>query len=280
MTTSSHSPGDEENALSQPPLSRTVRLAYGREAVQFGELHLPGSPGLFPTVILIHGGFWRAPFSYSLMTSMAEDLANRGIAAWNIEYRRVGDTNGGWPTTLLDVAMAADYLQTIAPGYSLDLQRVVSLGHSAGGHLALWLAARPRIALDSVLANTSAPLALTGAISHAGVVDLEMAWRLNLGSGAAQELLGGSFNDVPERYAAASPAALLPLGIPQVLIHGTEDDRVPIEVSKVYAQAARAAGDPVTLIELKGADHFVLINTYSDAWVRTVEALQQLLHLA
>ena len=279
MTTSSHSPGDEENALSQPPLSRTVRLAYGREAVQFGELHLPGSPGLFPTVILIHGGFWRVPFSYS-MTSLAEDLAKQGIAAWNIEYRRVGDTNGGWPTTLLDVAMAADYLQTIAPGYSLDLQRVVSLGHSAGGHLALWLAARPRIALDSVLANTSAPLALTGAISHAGVVDLEMAWRLNLGSGAAQELLGGSFNDVPERYAAASPAALLPLGIPQVLIHGTEDDRVPIEVSKVYAQAARAAGDPVTLIELKGADHFVLINTYSDAWVRTVEALQQLLHLA
>ncbi|OLB64392.1 MAG: alpha/beta hydrolase [Ktedonobacter sp. 13_2_20CM_2_54_8] len=255
-------------------------MAYGREAVQFGELHLPGSPGLFPTVILIHGGFWRAPFSYSLMTSMAEDLANRGIAAWNIEYRRVGDTNGGWPTTLLDVAMAADYLQTIAPGYSLDLQRVVSLGHSAGGHLALWLAARPRIARDSVLANTSAPLALTGAISHAGVVDLEMAWRLNLGSGAAQELLGGSFNDVPERYAAASPAALLPLGIPQVLIHGTEDDRVPFEVSEVYTQAARAAGDPVTLIELKGADHFVLINTYSDAWVRTVEALQQLLHLA
>src|SRR5207244_12754923 len=111
MTTSSHSPGDEENALSQPPLSRTVRLAYGREAVQFGELHLPGSPGLFPTVILIHGGFWRVPFSYSLMTSMAEDLANRVSAPWNIEYLRVGGTTGRRPTTLFAGAMAcADLL--------------------------------------------------------------------------------------------------------------------------------------------------------------------------
>lgn len=277
MTTSSHSPGDEENALFRSPLSRTVRLAYGRETMQFGELHLPGTPGPFPIVILIHGGFWRVPYSYSLMTSLAEDLAKRGIASWNIEYRRVGDANGGWPTTLLDVAMAADYLQIIASGYSLDLQRIVSLGHSAGGHLALWLAARPRIARESVLANTSTPLALTGVISQAGVADLEMAWRLNLGSGAAQELLGGSFNDVPERYAATSPAALLPLGIPQVLVHGTEDDRVPFVVSEVYAQAARAAGDPVTLVALEGADHFVLINTHSDAWSRTVEALQQLL---
>jgi acetyl esterase/lipase len=277
--------------MVQTPDRRTVRLAYGPEDMQFGELHLPGNTDIFPTVILIHGGFWRAPYGYSLMTNLAEDLANRGIAAWNIEYRRVGDTDGGWPSTLLDVAMAADYLRTIASGYSLDLQRVVSIGHSAGGHLALWLAARPRIPQDSILAGSSLPgdtnekgnarlpLSLLGAVSQAGVADLEMAWRLKLGSGAAEELLGGSFNDFPERYHIASPAALLPLGIPQVLIHGTEDDRVPFVMSKVYAQAARAAGDQVALIELQGADHFVLINSYSEAWSMTVEALRKLLHL-
>lgn len=275
--------------MVQTPDRRTVRLAYGPEDLQFGELHLPGSTDLFPTVILIHGGFWRVPYGYSLMTSLAEDLANHGIAAWNIEYRRVGDTDGGWPSTLLDVAMAADYLRTIASGYSLDLQRVVSIGHSAGGHLALWLAARPRIPQDSILAGSrlpgnkneksNTPLPLIGAVSQAGVADLEMAWKLKLESGAAEELLGGSFNDVPERYHAASPAALLPLGVPQVLIHGTEDDRVPFVMSKAYTQAARTAGDQVALIELQGADHFVLINSYAEAWSMTVDALRKLLHL-
>ena len=275
--------------MVQTPDRRTVRLAYGPEDLQFGELHLPGSRDLFPTVILIHGGFWRVPYGYSLMTSLAEDLANHGIAAWNIEYRRVGDTDGGWPSTLLDVALAADYLRTIASGYSLDLQRVVSIGHSAGGHLALWLAARPRIPRDNILAGSrlpgdkyeksNTPLPLIGAVSQAGVTDLEMAWKLKLGSGAAEELLGGSFNDVPERYHAASPAALLPLGVPQVLIHGTEDDRVPFVMSKAYTQAARTSGDQVALIELQGADHFVLINSYSEAWSMTVDALRKLLHL-
>ncbi len=275
--------------MVQTPDRRTVRLAYGPEDLQFGELHLPGSKDLFPTVILIHGGFWRVPYGYSLMTSLAEDLANHGIATWNIEYRRVGDIDGGWPSTLLDVAMAADYLRTIASGYSLDLQRVVSIGHSAGGHLALWLAARPRIPRASILAGSrlpsdkneksNMPLPLLGAVSQAGVIDLEMAWKLKLGSGAAEELLGGSFNDVPERYLMASPAALLPLGVPQVLIHGTEDDRVPFVMSKAYTQAARTAGDQVALLELQGADHFVLINSYSEAWSMTVDALRKLLHM-
>src|SRR6266581_421862 len=184
MATSSHTPGDDENALAQPSHSSVVRLSYGPETLQFGELHLPAGSGPFPTVILIHGGFWRNPYGYTLMTSLAEDLAKQGIAAWNIEYRRVGDAGGGWPSTLLDVA-------------------------------------RP-----------------------------------------------------PTIY-----AALLPLGVPQVLIHGTEDDRVPYIMSEEYAQAARAAGDQVTLIKLEGADHFVLINVYSDAWARTVQSVRQLVHL-
>ena len=264
-----------------------LKLAYGQEYLQFGELYLPpDSPGLHPTVILIHGGYWRARYGLDLMTGLAQDLATRGYAAWNIEYRRVGDPGGGWPGTMLDVALAADHLRILAPTYALDLQRVVPIGHSAGSHLALWLAARPRIAQSSPLAGTQqpgsgenapAPLALTGAISLAGIVDLEMAWRLNLSNGAVVDLLGGSFTDVPERYAAASPAAMLPLGVPQVLVHGTNDESVPLQVSQAYATTAKAVNDPVTYIELEGVDHFDVIDPNSTAWSITIEALQKLL---
>jgi acetyl esterase/lipase len=280
-----NSPGPGEQSNASP--SKAIHLPYGSAALQFGELHVPPGPDLHPGVILIHGGFWRAPYDYTLMTALAEDLAKRGIIAWNIEYRRIGDPAGGWPTTLLDVACAADYLQTLAPQYALDLKRVVTIGHSAGGHLALWLAARLRIPKSSILSangtpgqrkdGRDAPLAVTGVISLAGVSDLAMGWGMNLGDGAVAELLGGSPAAEPERYATASPVAMLPLGIPQVLIHGTEDDRVPFAMSQAYAAAGRAAGDRVDLIELEGVDHFALINAYSDAWAATVEALQKLL---
>ncbi len=263
-------------------VSQVARLPYGEDTSQFGELHLPNRPGPHPVAIVIHGGFWRAAYGYTLMTGLAEDLAQRGIVAWNIEYRRVGDPQGGWPNTLLDVAAAADYLNSIASHYDLDLRRVVTVGHSAGGHLALWLAARPHIPQDSILARGQAhqqePLTITGAVSQAGVVDLERGWSMNLGNGAVAELLGGSSSAVPERYATASPAALLPLGVPQVLIHGTADDRVPFEISSAYAAKAQAAGDVIQLITLPGEDHFALINTFSTAWAKTVQAIQQLLH--
>ena len=261
-----------------------VRLFYGEEKLHFGELHLPATVGPHPLVILIHGGFWRVPYGYSLMTGLADDLVSRGIAAWNIEYRRVGDRNGGWPNTLLDVASAADYVRSIALTYPLDLQRVVPIGHSAGGHLALWLAARPRIPQDDVLAHTNiqannaVPLAVSGAISLAGVSDLLLGWQRKLGSEAVAELIGGSPGAVPERYAAASPAAMLPLGVPQVLIHGTADDRVPYDMSETYTEKARAAGDDASLITLPQVDHFALIDPTSHAWAVTVEALQQLLY--
>jgi len=262
-----------------------IRLTYGAEKLQFGELHLPtGSASRpHPTVVLIHGGFWHTPYDYSLMTGLAVDLARRGFATWNIEYRRVGDRGGGWPNTMMDVAMAADYLYTVAPMYALNLQRAVAIGHSAGGHLALWLAARPKIAKKSELAaskhvdNNHGQLQLAGIISLAGVSDLEMCWRLKLGGGAVANLLGGSPTQLPERYAAASPAAMLPLGVPQILIHGTKDDSVPHSMSESYTRAAQSAGDPIRLITLQGVEHFALINPNSSAWSATVEALQTLL---
>ena len=257
--------------------NQQMRLAYGPDAQHFGELHIPGTSGLHPLVILIHGGFWRVPYAYTLMTGLADDLARRGVAAWNIEYRRIGDPGGGWPNTLLDVANAADFVRTIAPTYSLDLQRIVAIGHSAGGHLALWLAARPRIPQGDMLASTTPPLTLTGAISQAGVSDLEMGWQRNLGNGAVAELMNAAPDAEPVRYTAASPAALLPLGVPQVLVHGTADDRVPYDMSKSYAARAQASGDNVQLITLPGVDHFALIDPSSQAWTITVDALKQLL---
>ena len=251
-------------------------LAYGPQPLQFGELYLPDNIGPRPVVILIHGGYWRARYGLDLMTGLAQDLAARGFAAWNIEYRRVGDPGGGWPGTFLDVALAADYLRTIAPTYELDLQRVISIGHSAGGHLALWLAGRPNIAQNSPLAVTADPLALVGAISLAGVVDLELAWKLHLSNDAVIDLLGGGFEEVQDRYIAASPAALLPLGIPQALIHGTADNSVPFQMSLEYLARAKAANDVVRFIELEGVDHFALIDPSSDAWDVTMEELERL----
>jgi acetyl esterase/lipase len=253
-----------------------IQLHYGSEPLQFGELYIPNGHGPHPVVILIHGGFWRARYGLSLMTGLARDLAERGIAAWNIEYRRIGDVGGGWPGTLQDVACAADYLRTIASTYSLDTERVVAVGHSAGGHLALWLAARARLTKDNPLTVNDTPLPLKGVISLAGAMDLEYVWQLHLSNDAAAELLGGTPGEVPERYAAASPAALLPLGVSQVLIHGTADANVPLTVSQVYARKAKKAGDSVTLIELPNAEHFVVIDPHSAAWELIVGEIQKL----
>jgi acetyl esterase/lipase len=265
---------------------RPVRLAYGPENLQFGELYLPERATPYAVIPLIHGGYWRARYDLTLMNGLAQDLARRGYAAWNIEYRRVGDKGGAWPGTFHDVARAVDYLRVLAPHYQLDLQRVVPVGHSAGGHLAFWLAARPHIGADNPLAGSSVaaregvpgtPLALAGAISLAGVLDLETAWRLHLSHDAVVELLGEKFPNAPERYAAASPAAMLPLGVPQILVHGTKDSSVPIEISRDYAAKAKLLGDPVTYLELEGIDHFDVIDPRSTAWEKTVEALQNLL---
>jgi acetyl esterase/lipase len=280
----------DQEPLSNMHISHKIlRLSYGPVASQFGELYLPRALRSDLTVILIHGGFWRSQYGLDLMTDLARDLAMRGIAVWNIEYRRLGESGGGWPATLLDVAKAADYLRTLAPIHDLKLQRVVSIGHSAGGHLALWLAARHCISRASILhpayrtatgsrvpdsQDSSSPLKLAGAISLAGAIDLELCWQLGLSNSVVATLLGGSPDQVPERYAAASPAALLPLGIPQVLIHGALDTIVPLQVSRAYTQKATAAGDRVTLIQQADADHFTVIDPCSMAWTSTVQALR------
>ena len=260
--------------MRQKQPTSPLRLAYDTGEWQFGELSLPETAGPHPVAILIHGGYWRARYGLDLMYELATDLAARGIASWNIEYRRVGNPGGGWPGTFLDVARATDYLSEIAPTYALDLSRVVPIGHSAGGHLALWLAARPRIPATSPIHPRTPPLTLTGAISLAGVLDLALAYELHLSNDAVVELLAGGPDEVPAHYQTASPAALLPLGLPQVLIHGTADEHVPIQVSQTYADTAQAAGDTIRYFEMEGVDHFDVINPTTEVWELIVRELE------
>jgi acetyl esterase/lipase len=245
----------------------TARLAYGPGEFHFGDLRVPEGAGPHPVVIVIHGGFWRARFDLEHIGHVCAALTGQGYATWNIEYRRVGQEGGGWPGTLQDVAMAADYLRAVAPAYDLDLDRVITLGHSAGGHLALWLAARPRLAEGDPL-YSSTPLKIKAAISLAGVNDLREGYALHLGDDrtVVERFMGGTPDEFPERYADASPYELLPLSLPQVLIHGTEDQNVPFSISQRYYERASALGDPVQLVILQGVGHFEVIDPHSAEW--------------
>lgn len=217
--------------------------------------------------MLLHGGFWGAGWDRTLMTPLAVDLARRGLAAWNVEYRRVGQEGGGWPGTFEDVAAAVDRLAEIE---DVDAGRVATCGHSAGGHLALWLAARHRLSTGRGAAPRVRPVA---AVSQAGVCDLERAWRDDLGNSAVEGLLG-PLVEGSERLAAASPAALAPLGVPQLLVHGTADDVVPVSQSRDHAEHDPLAG----LVELDDAGHFDVIETGHPGWHAAVEWLSQRLH--
>lgn len=199
------------------------------------------------------------PYGRDQMIAIAEDLVRRGFAVWNLEYRRLGAPTGGWPGTFDDVIAGMDRLARFsAEGIDLDLDRVVVSGHSAGGHLALWTAARRR-------REKPGGIRIRAVVGQAPLADLVRAHELGVGGTAVRELLGGTPAEHPERFRSASPQALLPLGVPQLVIHGTSDDIVPVEISRRYAQAARAAGDEVELVELPDAGHMDFLDPASSA---------------
>ena len=250
-----------------------ARIRYGTEPQQFGDLRVPNRPGPHAVVVVIHGGFWRNRYDLEHIGPLCTALTESGLATWSIEYRRLGDPGGGWPGTFLDVANAVNHLWTIAQQHHLDLDRVITMGHSAGGHLALWVAGLERVPRHSPI-RVSDPLPLRAAISLAGVSDLRRAAELRLSAGVTPELIGGSPEQYPERYAAASPLELLPLGVRQFLLHGTNDDDVPFEISQRYYDAARAKGDDAQLISFPDIGHFELIDPESTVWPLLLDAVK------
>ena len=211
--------------------------------------------------MVIHGGYWKARYDRSLMTALCEDLADRGIAAWNLEYRRVGN-GGGWPETFADVASGIDLLCDLEA--SLDLERVGAIGHSAGGHLALWAAARTTLSGNAPGAVPSVmPRAV---VSQAGVADLRLAAVTSPSDEPTLALMGGSPEQHPERYALASPCERLPLGVEQLVLHGDQDETVSMLISESYAAAAVAIGDPCELRVLPRTGHFEHIDPSTRAW--------------
>lgn len=269
-------PGARRVATATAPLvdvDGARRLAYGTDADQFGVLRVPSLPGPHPVAIVVHGGFWQAGYDFTLMTPVCQALMAEGIATWNIEYRRLGQPGGGWPGTFLDVAAAADHLATLAPTYDLDLQRVITLGHSAGGQLALWLAGR-RWILDGELYHPS-PLRVRGAVSLAGLADLRQAW--SMGFEIVGRLMGGSPEDFPARYGTGSPAELLPLGVTQVVVYGEADRIVPAVLSADYGRTAVERGDEVRLTPLPAVGHFELIDPGTPAWSTVTERVRVVL---
>jgi acetyl esterase/lipase len=267
--------------LGAPPRQAAdQRLVYGRDAMQFGDLRIPAGPGKHPVAVLIHGGCWKADYAdLTHMTPIADALNAEGIATWNIEYRRMPQPGSGWPGTYTDIGNAIDHLRTLAQTYPLDIDRVVVVGHSVGGSLALWAAARPRLPDGSAL-HTANPLALRGVVNLAGPADLRAELRAEVhacGERVIEPLLGGDARAVPDRYAQTSAATMLPLGVPQVLVWGTRDDIAPLWLATDYRRDARRAGDAVRLVLVPGLDHFGIVSPTSSAWQHVRIAIERLL---
>ncbi|MBM3761587.1 MAG: alpha/beta hydrolase [Acidobacteria bacterium] len=251
-----------QDILERKPPAADLRIPYGKNEFQFGDLRIPSGKGPFPVVVNFHGGYWRAAYNLEHNGHLCEALRAKGIAAWSLEYRRVGNPGGGWPGTFEDARAGAEFLKQVAAKHPLDLKRTIVMGHSAGGHLALYVAHE---------------LAwLKGAISLAGVVDLRRGVELKLGREQVKVFMGGTPEEVPDRYKLGSPIERIPMRCPTVLIHGTKDTVVPPEISERYAAAARKAGDKVKL-DLTPNGHFELIDPLTPDWKVVERRVSELL---
>lgn len=237
--------------LTEPAPPADIRLLYGDTPSHVVDLRLPAAAGLRPLAIMIHGGFWRARFNLLHAGHLSAGLAAAGFASANIEYRRAGEVGCGWPGTFKDVSRAVQFVRDRANLVRGDARRTVVLGHSAGGHLALWLAGE----MDD----------LAGVVSLAGVASLRLASEMGLGGQAVREFLGVTPREAPDVYRSADPEGR-PSAVPRVLIHGTADDRVPIELSREYVRLRQGDAGPVTLVELPGGDHFDVVDPQSRFW--------------
>lgn len=250
-------------------MSRT-RISYGPEPEQFGHLYLPDRVGerRVPVVMVIHGGYWNGDHHLNLGTPLATELARRGVAAWNIEYRRLG-AGGRWPEISADVTSALNAIGTLvaaharSAGVELDPAQVRVVGHSAGGQLAVWLAGEDTVVRPSLVIGQAAALDLASAGERGRRVDY------------LEALFGAPYEQDPQVYRSASPRHRLPIGRPIVLIHGSDDKQVPAKVAARYAEIARETGDDVALHIVDGEDHFAFLNKNTACWKLSLDLLVQ-----
>ena len=268
--------------LLKLPVPSATRVAYGAGTLQFGELRVPAGRGPHPVVIIVHGGCWVAKLgklddravALDLVRPIAADLTANGFATWNLEYRRLGNDGGGWPGTFQDIAAGADHLRQIAAKNQLDLTRVVAIGHSAGGHLALWLAARSKLPKSSEL-YVQDPLRLKGVVDLDGPGDLKATLPLQqpvCGAPVITQLMGGSPEERAQHYREGSPIEMLPLGVPQEIFAG----RMFAAQTPTYVEAAKRAGDTVNATVAAQSGHFVFIDPGSSTWSQVVQAIRAL----
>jgi acetyl esterase/lipase len=270
-------PGELQKLPTRPP---DHRASYAGDPNQVGELRLPAGRGPHPVAVLVHGGCWKAEYATLRdLAPMGDALKTEGIASWNIEYRRPRQPGSGWPGTYLDVGHAIDHLRQLAMKFDLDLSRVVVVGHSAGGHLAMWSGARQRLSVKSAL-HIPDPLPLRGVINLAGTIDMTE----NIAHMESQcrdtvvtMLLGGTPSAVPDRYREVSATAMLPLQVPQVLIWGEHEEFVPLPLAQLHVNMAIKAGDKARLIVVPAAGHFESASPASSAWPIVLGAIRSLL---
>lgn len=256
-----------------PTVAPDHRYAYGSHDLQFGELTRPASAPPHPVIILIHGGGYRDMYDLRPLGRVVAALADAGFAVWNIEYRRYGN-GGDYPIMFLDVGAAADFLPQIADAHRLDLSRIMTIGHSAGGHLALWLAGRRNIEAESPL-FVAHPQSIHAVLALAPLADVKGGAESDLSSEALLAVMGGMPAEAPGAYRNGCPTALLPLRIPQVIVVGSEDQGMLANAER-YIAAATVAGDDIQLITLPDAGHFEIVAVNSKEWRDVGHAVQQL----
>jgi acetyl esterase/lipase len=268
-------PADIVKLPSSPP---AAHIPYGSDPNQFADLRLPEGRGPFAVVVVIHGGCWAEYADVTYTANLATALARDGWATWNLEYRRIHQDGGGWPGTFLDAAHGIDALRDAARKYPLDTARVVAIGHSAGGHLALWDGARRGQPKDSPL-YVADPLPLRGVVSIGGIPDLRAfaEYATDPCGGRHIRFMGGPPSAHPDRYALGSPAERLPLGVPQAMIWGEKDTVAPERIFADYGAKAKAAGDSITPVVVPGAGHHELMSSELPAYAAIVAQIRRLM---
>lgn len=260
-------------SFENPPAD--VRIHYGDDPLQFGELRLPVGDGPHPVMVFLHGGCWYAEFDITHSNKLTAAFARNGIATWSLEYRRIGNEGGAWPGTFEDASRGADHLRVIADQYNLDLSRVIVAGHSAGGQLALWLAARPGFGNDAPVRSAS-PVSLKGVLGLAPAADFKWLHREGTCGDAVDKLMGGAPDAYPERYRWADPMQLPASGVTTTVVVGKYDDAWA-PAGRSYTNFAGKRGDRVKLITAEQAGHFELIDPDSSTFELVLQRARELL---